>query len=308
MKALYYNGEKLIYKEDYGKPTPKDDESLIKIIYGGICNTDKEIMKGYKPDFKGVLGHEFVGIVEESKDSSLIGKRVVADINRGCGECIYCKTNREKHCLSREVLGIDRHDGVFAEYITWNNRLLHIVPDGLKDEEALFTEPLAAAIEILEGIHIKPSTNIAVIGDGRLAFMISQVVALTGGDLTVIGKHDNKLMPFKKFAKTTKNTDGSYEIVIDATGSPTGFETARKIVRKQGTIVVKSTYAEKIEMDLSYFVVNEISIKGSRCGPFKPALSLLEKKYVNFPDIEFYDLSEYEKAFNSKAFKIGFKI
>lgn len=308
MKALYFDNEKLNYKDDYEKPIPKDDESLIRITYAGICNTDKEIMKGYKPDFKGILGHEFVGVVEESNDKSLIGKRVVGEINRGCGHCIYCKTNREKHCLTREVLGMENHDGVFAEYITWSTRLLHIIPDNLKDEEALFTEPLAAAVEILDQVHIKPSTNIAVIGDGRLSFMISQVIALTGGDLTVIGRHENKLEPFKAFAKTTKDTNDSYEVVIDATGSPSGFETAKKIVRKQGLIIVKSTYAENINIDLSYFVVNEITIKGSRCGPFEPALSLLEKKYVQFPKIEFYELFDFEEAFSSKSFKVGFKI
>ncbi len=308
MKALYYDGAKLNYVEDYKIPEPKENESLIKIKYAGICNTDKEILKGYKPDFKGILGHEFVGVVEKSKDKSLLGKRVVADINRGCGNCIYCNTNREKHCLTREVIGIDNHDGVFAQYLVWDNRLLHIIPDSLDDREALFTEPLAAAVEILDRVHIKPSTKVAVIGDGRLSFMISQVIALTGADLTVIGKHEEKLNPFKSFAKTTTDVNDTYELVVEATGNPTGFDTAKKITRKQGTIVVKSTYASNIEIDLSYFVVNEITIKGSRCGPFEPALSLLEKKYVSFPEIEFFELSEYEKAFKSKAFKIGFKI
>ena len=308
MKALYYNGEKLNYIDDYKIPEPNENESLIKIKYAGICNTDKEILKGYKPDFKGILGHEFVGVVESSKDKNLVGKRVVADINRGCGNCIYCNTNREKHCLTREVIGIDNHDGVFAEYLVWDNRLLHIIPDDLEDKEALFTEPLAAAVEILDQVHIKPSTKVAVIGDGRLSFMISQVIALTGADLTVIGKHEEKLKPFKNFAKTTIDVDDTYEVVVEATGNPTGFDTAKKITRKQGTIIVKSTYAQNINIDLSYFVVNEITIKGSRCGPFEPALSLLEKKYVSFPEIEFFELSEYEEAFKSKAFKIGFKL
>lgn len=308
MKALYYNGEKLSYVENYSKPIRKENESLIRIEVAGICNTDKEIMKGYKPNFKGILGHEFVGVVEDSNDKSLIGKRVVGDINRGCGNCIYCTTNREKHCLTREVIGIDNHDGVFTEYLTWDTRLLHRIPDDLPSEKALFTEPLAAAIEILDQVHIKPSTKVAVIGDGRLSFMISQVVALTGADLTIIGKHSDKLENFKTFAKTTTSTDDGYEIVIEATGSPSGFDTAKKITRKQGIIVVKSTYADKVNIDLSYFVVNEITIKGSRCGPFKPALSLLEKGYVDFPNIEFFKLEEFEEAFKSKEFKIGFRI
>ena len=298
MEALYFNGENLIYTKDYKKPSPKENESLIKILYAGICNTDKEILKGYKPEFKGILGHEFVGIVEESNDLDLIGKTVVGEINRGCGNCIYCKTNREKHCINREVIGIENHDGVFAQYLVWENRLLHIVPDELDNKKALFTETLAAAIEILERVHIKPSTKIAILGDGRLSFMIAQVIALTGANLTIIGKHEEKLKNFGKYGKTTTKLDDSYEIVIEATGSPTGFE----------TIVIKSTYASNITTDLSYFVVNEITIIGSRCGPFEPALNLLKNRYVDFPVVEFYKLKDYKEAFNAKAFKIGFEI
>jgi threonine dehydrogenase-like Zn-dependent dehydrogenase len=307
MKALYYDKD-LNYTEDYKKPLPGLGESLVKILISSICNTDKEILKGYRPDFKGILGHEFVGEVVESDKHSLVGKRVVGEINENCGECIYCKTGRSTHCIARKVIGISGKDGCFAEYITIKTELLHVVPDEIPSEIAVFTEPLAASLEILEQAHIQPSNNVAVIGDGRLAYMIAQVVALTGADLTVVGRHEEKLATFASFANVLTKTDETYEVVIDATGSPTGLLTAQKLVRKKGLIVIKSTYASKIEIDMSDFVVNEITIKGSRCGPFEPALQLLKRSLIHFPSIDFYELKDYEKAFKSHAFKSGFKL
>lgn len=306
MKALYYD-KSLQYMEDYPKPRPGSGESLVQIIISAVCNTDKEILKGYRPDFKGILGHEFVGRVLESDEPSLIGQRVVGEINENCGYCIYCKTGRPTHCENRKVVGISGKDGTFAQYIIMKNHLLHIVPEEVTSEVAIFTEPLAAAIEILEQVHIKPSTKIGIIGDGRLAYMISQVISLTGADLTIIGRHEEKLNLFRPFAKTTTKTEESYEIVIDASGSPTGILTAQKIVRKKGTIVIKTTYAGKVEIDMSDFVVNEITVKGSRCGPFEPALQLLKLGLINFPPIDLYELKDYEKAFKSKEFKVGFR-
>ena len=307
MKALYYD-EKLRYKEDYLKPTIGGQESLVEVIISAICNTDKEILKGYRPDFKGILGHEFVGRVVQSDNPDLIGKRVVGEINENCGECIYCKTGRPSHCSSRKVVGIFGKDGCFAEYIVIKNRLLHVVPEKLSTENAIFTEPLAAALEILEQVHIKPSENIAIIGDGRLAYMIAQVVYLTGADLTVIGKHEDKLKLFSEFGKVTTKPEDTYEVVIDATGSPSGILTAQKIVRSKGVIVIKSTYTEEIMINMSDFVVNEITIKGSRCGPFEPALQLLKLGLIKFPKIDLYQLKDYEKAFKSRAFKSGFRM
>ena len=306
MKALYYD-KSLQYMENYPKPTPAAGESLVEIIISAICNTDKEILKGYRPDFKGILGHEFVGKVLESDDPSLIGQRVVGEINENCGYCIYCKTGRTTHCENRTVVGIYGKDGSFAQYITINNQLLHIVPKEVTSEVAIFTEPLAAALEILEQVHIKPSTSVGIIGDGRLAYMIAQVVSLTGVNLTVIGKHEEKLNLFKSFAKVRTNTEESYEIVIDASGSPSGILTAQKIVRKKGTIVIKTTYAGKVEIDMSDFVVNEVTIKGSRCGPFEPALQLLKLGLIQFLPIDLYELKDYEKAFESPGFKVGFR-
>ena len=306
MKALYYD-KSLQYMENYPKPSPGTGESLVEIIVSAICNTDKEILKGYRPDFKGILGHEFVGKVLESDDPSLIGERVVGEINENCGYCIYCKTGRPTHCENRKVVGISGKDGCFAQYINIKNQLLHIVPKEVTSEVAIFTEPLAAALEILEQVHIKPSTSVGIIGDGRLAYMIAQVVSLTGANLTIIGKHEEKLSLFSSFAKVRTKAEESYEIVIDASGSPSGLLTAQKIVRKKGTIVIKTTYAGKIEIDMSDFVVNEITIKGSRCGPFEPALQLLKLGLIQFPPIDLYGLEDYEKAFESQKFKVGFR-
>ena len=307
MKALYYD-KTLQYKDSYPKPAIGEQESLVEVIVSAICNTDKEILKGYRPDFKGILGHEFVGRVVESDNPELMGKRVVGEINENCGECIYCKTGRPTHCNSRKVVGIFGKDGCFAEYVVIKNRLLHVVPEGLSSENAIFTEPLAAALEIMEQVHIKPSTSIGIIGDGRLAYMIAQVVYLTGADLTVIGKHEAKLKLFESLGKVTTKPEGSYEVVIDATGSPSGILTAQKIVRSKGVIVIKSTYSGEIQINMSDFVVNEITIKGSRCGPFQPALQLLKSGLIKFPGIDLYELKDYEKAFESRAFKSGFRL
>lgn len=297
-----------VYREELPVPVPGPSESLIKVRMCGICNTDREVLKGYRPEFRGVMGHEFTGVVLESSDPAWVGKRVVGELNAGCGTCIYCRTGREKHCLSRRVIGMDGKDGCFAEYMTLSTHLLHEIPDELPDCVAVFTEPLAAALEITKQIHVSPDTEIAVIGDGRLAYLTASVLHLGGASLTTVGKHEEKLAQFKPFGKTLTEPSGSYEIVVEATGSPTGLDTAMRLVRKQGTIVLKSTYAGKTAVDMSFFAVNEVTLVGSRCGPFEPALNLLAKGLVKLPEIELYDLREHEKAFLSKAFKAGFLI
>lgn len=307
MKALYFGGERPVYEERC-KPVPSPSESLIRILMSGICNTDKEVMKGYRPEFRGVMGHEFIGIVEESSDPRWIGKRVAGELNAGCQTCLYCKTGREKHCLNRRVIGMENKDGCFAEYMTLETHLLHEVPEDLPTETAIFAEPLAAALQIPEQVHIQPDTSVAIIGDGRLGFMIAGVLSLHGVDLTIIGRHDEKLKAFEAYGKTCKETTDTFEVVVDATGSFSGFELASTLVRKQGTIVLKSTYAGKTMVDMSYFVVNEITIVGSRCGPFEPALRLLEKGLIKLPPIQLYSLDCYEDAFRSNAFKTGFLI
>ena len=309
MKGIYYDGKDALYREDIPMPVQKAGESLVKIRMCAVCNTDKEVRKGYRPDFRGVMGHEFVGEVLDSPVKDLIKKRVVGELNAACGKCIYCKTGRPTHCDSRRVLGMSDKDGAFAEYMTIDTDLLHVIPDGLPDEIAIFTEPLAAALEILTQIHISPDKNAAVLGDGRLALLTAQVLALTGIDLTVIGKHPEKLELFKPFAKVvTQGEREGYEYVAECTGSETGLPSALELVRKKGTVILKSTYAGKLSLDMSMVAVNEITIAGSRCGPFEPALKLLLEGKVKLPPIELYGLIDFEKAFASRAFKAGFTL
>lgn len=307
MKGIYYNGEDAVYQEDLPMPVRDEKESLIKIHICAVCNTDKEVRKGYRPDFRGIMGHEFVGEVVESPNPSLIGKRVVGELNAACGKCIYCRTGRPTHCLERKVLGMAGKDGAFAEYMTIDTDLLHVVPDDLPDEIAVFTEPLAAALEILTQIKVSPDKNAAVLGDGRLALLVAQVLALTGIDLTVIGRHEDKLERFRSFAKVTDcGEKEGYEYVAECTGSESGLPMALTLVRKKGTIILKSTYAGNLSIDMSMVAVNEITIVGSRCGPFEPALKLLKEGRIKLPPIELYELKDFEKAFASDAFKAGF--
>ena len=306
MKGLVYENKTAQLRENIAMPQRRENETLVKISLAAVCSTDREIIKGYKPDFKGILGHEFVGIAEQSDDKSLIGKRVVGEINAGCQNCVYCFSGREKHCKNRETIGIVGKDGCFAEYMTIKTDLLHAAPDNVSDEMLVCTEPLAAALEVLQQCTIRPDDKVCIIGDGRLSFMIAQVVALNGADVYVSGHHRDKLEKFKSFANITVSPDDSFEIVIDACGSPSGMETAKKLCRSGGTIVLKSTYAQDIEMNLSWIVVNEITVKGSRCGPFKPALRLLEKNRITLPPIELYPIEKWQEAFNSSAFKVGF--
>ena len=306
MRGLYYNGEGAVYREDLEIPKRDSDRSLVRIILSAICSTDKEILKGYRPDFKGVMGHEFVGVVEESDDKSLIGKRVVGEINEVCHECLYCKTGRPHHCSNRTTPGLSK-DGCFAEYMVLKTENLHVVPDELPTEIAVFTEPLAAAFEILEQVNIEKDMPVCVLGDGRLALCIANVLHYAGADVTVIGKHEDKLKLFEHIAKTTtEHIKEGFEVVVEATGSPVGIGIAIDLVRKMGTIVLKSTYADNASINLSMIPVNEITVVGSRCGPFEPAIKALTAGDIVLPSIEKYDLKDWEKAFTSKAFKAGF--
>lgn len=319
MRGIYFDGEKAVYRTDLPIPEPSETESRIRVLYGGICSTDREILKGYRPDFKGVMGHEFVGVVDASSDPALVGRTVVGELNAGCGHCLYCRTGREKHCRKRRVIGMDGKDGCFAEYMTLKNHLIHPVPEGLSPKVALLTEPLAAALQIQKQVHINPDTRIAIVGDGRLAYLIASVIHLTGAALVIIGKHREKLEQFAGLGRVMmeeeaeRGTDlldesGTYEVVVEASGSPSGLELATKLTRRQGTIVLKSTYAGRTSVDMSYFVVQEITIVGSRCGPFEPALRLLEKGLVKLPPAAFYELKDYEKAFSSREFKAAFQM
>ena len=307
MRGIYFDGKRAVYREDLPKPVPEQKESLIRVLMAAVCNTDKEILRGYRPDFKGVMGHEVVGVVEESPDASLIGKRVVGELNAACGKCVYCRTGRPTHCTSRRVLGMHDKDGCFAEYMTIDTDLLHAVPKELPTERAIYTEPLAAAFEIMTQVSLTEDRNIAVLGDGRLAYCVVQAMNAEGHRVTVVGKHPEKLELFKPFADVTMEREKEgYEVVVEATGSPSGILQALEMVRKKGTIVLKSTYAGEVSLPFSQVAVNEISIVGSRCGPFVPALEALASGKAQFPDIKLFDMENFEEAFAFSGFKSGF--
>ena len=312
MKGIYFDGKKAVYREDLPMPVPDDGESLIRVRMAAVCSTDREILRGYRPDFTGVMGHEFVGVVEESPDPSLVGKNVVGELNAACGKCIYCRTGRPTHCTYRRVLGMHQKDGCFAEYMTIETTLLHQVPDNLPVEKAIYTEPLAAAFEIMTQMSFSPDRNIAVLGDGRLAYCVVQAFVSEGYKVKVLGKHPEKLQLFEPYAEISltevslEREKEAYEIVVEATGSPNGIRQAFDLVRKKGTIVLKSTYAGEVSLPLSLVAVNEITIVGSRCGPFAPALDALSSGRAQFPDITVFSPEEFEQAFAFTGFKAGF--
>jgi len=304
MKALWLENNQISLRNI---PQPiKPNEALIKIRRAGICSTDLELVKGYYP-FTGILGHEFVGEVVNAPEQSLIGQRVVGEINVACGKCAVCLSGRSNHCEVRTVLGITDRNGVFAEYTTLPLENLHRIPDSVPDEIALFTEPLAAALEIQEQVQIKPTDRVLLIGAGRLGQLIAQTLALTSCDLYVLARHEyqQKMLGARGIYSITQEEiqPRQWDIVVDATGSLDGIFLARKAVRPRGTLVMKSTYKGNININLSSIVVDEITVVGSRCGPFEPALRLLEKRVVD-PTVLIsaqYKLRDALKAFEHAA-------
>ncbi|MCK5511784.1 MAG: alcohol dehydrogenase catalytic domain-containing protein [Thermodesulfovibrionia bacterium] len=303
MRALVFHKKRLKYISDYPLPRRGRNEALIKVTHAGICNTDIEITRGYIK-FEGVPGHEFVGIVERCSQKNLIGKRVVGEINITCGHCSFCKEQMQNHCPDRSVLGIFNKDGVFAEYITLPVRNLHLLPDSISSEEAVFIEPLAAVFEITRQVEIMPYHKVCVLGDGKLGLLAGQVISLKGCDLMVVGRHKDKLSLLKKRGIKTElcsqfNKKG-FDIVVDCTGSPTGIETALQIVRPGGKVIVKTTTARKTEVDLNAIVVNELTLIGSRCGPFPWAIKAMERGNI---DIKPFISKRFSLQDGVKAFK-----
>jgi threonine dehydrogenase-like Zn-dependent dehydrogenase len=286
MKALRFEKGKL--RLDRKVPAPRvPGEALVRVKKAGICNTDLEIVRGYAA-FSGVLGHEFVGVVEESPDPTLTGCRVVGEINAGCGSCGLCRAGDPRHCPSRTVLGIVGRDGAFAEYLTLPTRNLLSVPDSVEDRAAVFTEPLAAACSILEQLQPAPGGCVVVVGDGKLGQLIARVLAAGGCDLTLAGKHESKLRLARAAGIRSLPADEiagdfarSCDVVVEASGSPAGLSFALGLVRPRGTLVLKSTFHGAVEVDTSRIVVDEIRIAGSRCGRFAPALRLLEERRID---------------------------
>src|SRR5215213_11262197 len=282
MRSLWLENNRIDVRDV--QPARKRGEALIKIRKAGICSTDLELVKGYYP-YTGILGHEFVGEVVEADDPSWIGQRVVGEINIVCHQCEQCLNGRPTHCEQRTVLGIVNRDGTFAEYTQLPIANLHRVPDSVPDEIAVFTEPLAAALEIQQQIQLKPNDRVLLIGAGRLGQLIAQTLALTGCDLHVVARHAQQQDLLKargiKIMSEEEIQPWRWDVVVEATGSPGGFMLARKAIRPRGTLVMKSTYKGEMSVNFSAMVVDEINIIGSRCGPFEPALRLMESRQVD---------------------------
>jgi threonine dehydrogenase-like Zn-dependent dehydrogenase len=289
MKALRFEGGRLAVA-DVEVPR-RAGEALVRVTASGICNTDLEIVRGYA-GFEGTIGHEFVGVVEESPgDPQLVGKRVVGDINAGCGFCERCLAGDSRHCPDRTVLGIKGREGAHAEFLSLPSRNLIEVPANVTDEQAVFVEPLAAAMGIAERIAIGSDTRLAVIGDGKLGLLCAMALALTSQNTSLIGKHSSKLkIAERRGIRTVLLEDVSklgseFDIVVEASGSESGFATAVDLVRPLGTIVLKSTFSGHPTWEASRIVVDEITIVGSRCGRFGPALASISDGSVAVADL-----------------------
>lgn len=313
MKAVVFDKElKLV--SNYEKPVPQKGEALIRVITAGICNTDYEITKGYM-GYKGILGHEFVGIVEECEDKTWIGKRVVGEINNGCENCDMCKKGLQRHCKNRQTLGIWKKDGCFAQYMTWSVKDLLEVPKNVSDEQAVFVEPLAAGLEILEQVHIQPIEKVVILGDGKLGLTTALALNACNIDVTLVGKHQNKLDIAKAQGVNTKILNDfqikkEWDFVIEATGSVSGFETALNLTKPRGTLILKSTVAASKEFNLAPIVIDEIRVQGSRCGRFAPALRLLEQNKIDFTPLisGIYQIDNALDAFEKNKEKDSLKI
>lgn len=302
-------------------PEVQDHEALVRVLLAGICATDLELLRGYQ-DFQGVPGHEFIGIVERCPTRrDLEGKRVVAAINCGCGHCSWCLHQNERHCPDRTVIGIRQRPGSFAEYLAIPAHNLYPVPAELSNEEAVFAEPLAAALEVTRQIQLTGQEKTAILGDGALGLLSALALKRTCPSVILFGKHPSKLSIAKaqgisthllspQTSATTTGCFQSFDLVIEATGRPQGIETALDLVRPEGTIILKSTCEEKSTLDLARIVVDEITLLGSRCGDPGLALKRLqEKDFIVLPLIEaVFPFSEYQQAFARAGLRGGLKV
>lgn len=318
MKALIFDNE-LKLDSNYPMPKVKDDEVLIKTTMVGICNTDYEITLGYM-GYKGVLGHEFVGVVVETGKNApkeLLNKRVVGEINCACNDCSWCAQGLQRHCPNRSTLGIFKKDGCFSEYFTLPYKNVIEISDNIDDKTATLTEPLAAAYEIIEQVHIKPHHKVAILGDGKLGLCVSIMFNALNIDYVHIGKHPEKLKISSDLGAKTMLLDElaesdykTFDVVVEATGSVGGFSTSAQLVKPRGTLVLKSTISAKEGLNLATIVVDEITIVGSRCGQFKPVLRLLEKGKINVAPLisGIYPVEDFKCAFEANTKKENLKI
>ncbi|MBN1201324.1 MAG: alcohol dehydrogenase catalytic domain-containing protein [Anaerolineae bacterium] len=303
MRAVVFDGMLQVIRRP--RPVPAADEALIRLRVGGICNTDLELMQGYK-GFSGTLGHEFVGEVIEGA-AAWAGRRVVGEINITCGECDMCCRGMPTHCRQRRTLGLWDYDGAFADVFRLVIRNMLPVPESVPDEAAVFTEPLAAACQIVESAHIRPGDKVVLIGAGKLGMLAAQVIRLTGADLSVIVRRERQATLLAgwgiRAVERAVVPDGRADVVVDCTGNAEGFAAALDLVRPRGAIVLKSTYAGMPQADLTRIAVNEIHVIGSRCGPFGAALRLLEQELVDVKALidARYTLDEAVQAFEHAA-------
>jgi threonine dehydrogenase-like Zn-dependent dehydrogenase len=302
-RTVAFNGDLCVI--DRARPVPTADEALIRLRLGGICNTDLELIQGYK-SFSGVLGHEFVGDVCEGP-ANWVGRRVVGEINVSCGVCDMCRRDMPTHCRQRRVLGMLNYDGAFADHFRLVVRNLHPVPEPIPDEAAVFAEPLAAACQILEAAHVHPSDRVILVGAGKLGMLSAQVLRLSGCNLAVVVRRAQQANLLARWGiravERSALPDGQADVVVDCTGDVSGFADALALVRPRGTVVLKSTYASIPQADLTRVVVQEVRVVGSRCGPMGTALRLLEQRLVDVePLIEArYTLDEARHAFEHAA-------
>lgn len=299
MHALVFRDGKLVLNHDYPLPAPRAGEALIRVLLAGICNTDLEIVRGYM-GFQGVLGHEFVGVVEaiygdETQDqyAHLLGQRVVGDINAACyrPDCYYCQRGMSTHCPNRTTLGIANRDGAFANYLMLPVENLHPVSENVSDEQAVFVEPLAANFEILEQVHLKPTDSVLILGDGKMGQLAAQVLTLSGCEVIMLGKHQDKLsLAEKRGVRAVLLNSAEHDrlkrerridMAIECSGSAQGLGMVLSLVRPRGTVILKSTVAAESTLNLAPIVVDEIRVQGSRCGPFLPALRALSQGLIN---------------------------
>jgi threonine dehydrogenase-like Zn-dependent dehydrogenase len=290
------------------QPRPRLSEgfALIRLLQGGICNTDLELQRGYY-NFHGTPGHEFVGEVVAADSPDLVGERVVGEINLACGVCEWCARGLGRHCPRRTVLGIVKHPGAFRELLTLPERNLHRVPRGIPTEHAVFVEPLAAACEILDQVQIPAGERVAVLGDGKLGLLVGQVLKAHGAEVHQYGRHKEKLKIAAEAgieARVARRLpQAEYRWVVDATGSSDGLREAVQMAQPRGTVVMKSTVHGTVGIDSAPVIVNEITLVGSRCGRFEPALRLLRKKKVNVDGLisEILPLKDAPRAFRRAA-------
>ncbi len=307
MKALVLDTAGAMALREVPLPS-REGECRVRVVMAGICGTDLQLLDGYA-GFQGIPGHEFVGIVEtttSADDQAWLGKRVVGEINVGCGRCQWCRAGIKEHCSNRAVVGIRDHDGAFAEALTLPTVNLHYVPDTVSDEAAVFVEPIAAACRIFEQLAIDRNDRVAVLGDGRMGLLVAQVLTTATSAVTVLGRHEHKLEIARTLGLTTARSDDAvrssdrFDVVVDVTGRAAGLRRALEIVRPRGTVVLKSTFHGEAPLVSWPIVVDEISIVGSRCGPFRPALDLLATGAIHVkPLISLVTrLDDHEAAFS----------